>query len=369
MAGDTMLTYVSRKKVGRSKVLNYAVNIRSFPPSFQDVAKHLDKIHRVSCGQVHPTSDDALQEIRDVPEKSTARLILDPLQRAQALFLPNKVILPFDPIRLSIAGIPELEGYHAIPDNELPSVEIAEAFLNQCAHKGYHVVSRSTDSQGRIVELVLESQFRCPVRSDVMDSRDTTLPTEILETMKLVPESILVSGESNNEDKATTDRISYSAEIFEFLLFSLSKDIATDFSGHPMKEEYVELRSAIEDGNREQLSTQLKQWFDKETRSIVEGGPVAFVNKVRTPCGQMTQQDTCSKSTLCGWDVADNMCKIKIREDQIKSADLLRRLLKVLIENSKQRALVLDGRLSPFFSSVLYLEMPNEVIKTSINSS
>jgi hypothetical protein len=36
------------------------------------------------------------------------------------------------------------------------------------------------------------------------------------------------------------------------------------------------------------------------------------------------------------------------------------------MENSKQRALVLDGRLSPFFSTILYLEMPNELITTTI---
>ena len=35
-----------------------------------------------------------------------------------------------------------------------------------------------------------------------------------------------------------------------------------------------------------------------------------------------------------------------------------------LIDNSKIRSMVLDGRTSPFFSTVLYMEMPNELIVT-----
>jgi hypothetical protein len=50
----------------------------------------------------------------------------------------------------------------------------------------------------------------------------------------------------------------------------------------------------------------------------------------------------------------------------VDKATVLRRIAKVLITNDKQRALVLDGRISPFFSSVLYLEMPNELITTTI---
>jgi hypothetical protein len=38
--------------------------------------------------------------------------------------------------------------------------------------------------------------------------------------------------------------------------------------------------------------------------------------------------------------------------------------LNVLVENSKQRAVVLDGRSTPFFSTILYMELPNEVILT-----
>jgi len=90
--------------------------------------------------------------------------------------------------------------------------------------------------------------------------------------------------------------------------------------------------------------------------------PIQFVKKVRTPCGQLARED-CKKSTLCG--LQGNVCKIKINPI-VDKRQVLTRLVKTLMENSKQRALVLDGRLSPFFSTILYLEMPNELITTTI---
>jgi hypothetical protein len=38
--------------------------------------------------------------------------------------------------------------------------------------------------------------------------------------------------------------------------------------------------------------------------------------------------------------------------------------LVTLTENSKIRAIVLDGRTTPFFSTILYLELPHELIVT-----
>jgi hypothetical protein len=74
-------------------------------------------------------------------------------------------------------------------------------------------------------------------------------------------------------------------------------------------------------------------------------------------------KDTCKKSTLCGWH--KDTCKIKVKPIVEKSKILIR-LTKTLKDNTKQRALVLDGRLSPFFSTVLYLEMPHELITSTI---
>jgi hypothetical protein len=50
----------------------------------------------------------------------------------------------------------------------------------------------------------------------------------------------------------------------------------------------------------------------------------------------------------------------------VEKEAVLKRMVKTLRDNDKQRALVLDARLSPFFSTVLYLEMPNELITTSV---
>jgi len=90
--------------------------------------------------------------------------------------------------------------------------------------------------------------------------------------------------------------------------------------------------------------------------------PVQFVSKVRTPCGQMVE-NACKKSTLCGWH--EGTCKIKVKSI-VDKRQVLVRMTKTLKENSKQRALVLDGRLSPFFSTVLYLEMPHELITSDV---
>ena len=107
----------------------------------------------------------------------------------------------------------------------------------------------------------------------------------------------------------------------------------------------------------------LETWFKEEAYEDNTKSPVEFVNKVRTPCGQYKDKDMCNKSSLCGWHKND--CKIRVKPI-VDKATVLRRIVKTLVTNDKQRALVLDGRMSPFFSTVLYLEMPNELITTTI---
>jgi hypothetical protein len=91
------------------------------------------------------------------------------------------------------------------------------------------------------------------------------------------------------------------------------------------------------------------------------------VNKVRTPCGQYNDKDKCNASSLCGWKVEKKkgVCKIRVKPI-VDKGEVLRRIAKTLRDNDKQRALVLDERLSPFFSTILYLEMPYELITTTI---
>jgi hypothetical protein len=49
-------------------------------------------------------------------------------------------------------------------------------------------------------------------------------------------------------------------------------------------------------------------------------------------------------------------------KDTIKKDELFYRLLTTVTKNLKIRAAVLDNRITPFFSTILYLELPHEMI-------
>jgi hypothetical protein len=92
--------------------------------------------------------------------------------------------------------------------------------------------------------------------------------------------------------------------------------------------------------------------------------PSAFITKIRTPCGQFTSESTCS-GNLCGWDESNGKCRIQIK-NSLKKETLFHRILSSLLENTKIRSMVLDGRSTPFFSTILYLELPHELIVTDM---
>jgi len=73
--------------------------------------------------------------------------------------------------------------------------------------------------------------------------------------------------------------------------------------------------------------------------------PELFVRKVRTPCGQLSEAKC---KGVCGW-TRGGQCRVRVPS----TMPLFKRLLEVLVTNSKQRAIVLDGRASPFFSTIL----------------
>jgi len=180
----------------------------------------------------------------------------------------------------------------------------------------------------------------------------------------LLREDVLAEGEPNKDDIAEAEKISYREEIYQFLLFSLSKDIEADADGNGIKE--PELREAIQSRSTDLLK-QLKEWFAKTAHKDATKSEVNFINKVRTPCGQYNNEDTCNKSSLCGWfkEGDKETCKIRVKP-LVDTNEVLKRIAKTLRDNDKQRALVLDTRMSPFFSTILYLEMPNEVITTAV---
>jgi hypothetical protein len=243
-------------------------------------------------------------------------------------------------------------GYADIKDDELPTGVSAREFLKTTKHSGYKVTAELQNVRGEIVELLLTSGFRVPIQPEEADVDDT--PREVLETIRNKDEASLTNGEPNTADVKQAREIMYSAEVYEFLLYSLSKDV--------QRSEYESFRNAIQARNGN-LAKELKSWLKQEAYWDDSITPPEFVNKVRTPCGQLTNKDSCSKSTLCGWH--KNTCKIRVKPIVDKDA-ILRRITKTLMENDKQRALVLDERLSPFFSTVLYLELPNEWITSDV---
>jgi len=58
---------------------------------------------------------------------------------------------------------------------------------------------------------------------------------------------------------------------------------------------------------------------------------------------------------------ADGMVKIS---ETLNKEKLFDRLLRTLLDNLKIRAMVLEGRTTPFFSTILYLELPHEIVRT-----
>ena len=160
------------------------------------------------------------------------------------------------------------------------------------------------------------------------------------------------------------DTIDYRSELTEFLLVTLANDIAPATDDDARDASYAALRRAIETKTDAALRTGLAAWFAREAYEDATETPYRFLSKVRKPCGQLKDEATCSKSSLCGWDKGD--CKVQVRTSRVKPAEILEQIRTTLMTNDKQRALVLDNRLSRFFSTVLYLEMPNETIRVGI---
>jgi hypothetical protein len=198
---------------------------------------------------------------------------------------------------------------------------------------------------------LLESGFRALFRPE--EAEDEDIVKEVMQTVREHTEEALVHAKPNRQDLKLASDITYSSEVFEFLMFSLSKDI--------QDADHEDLRRSIAKPT-ESLYKDLAMWLDHQAYWDEVNEPVQFVNKVRTPCGQM-EKDTCKKSTLCGW--YENTCKIKVKSI-VDKRQVLTRMAKVIKDNSKQRALLLDGRLSPFFSTILYLEMPHELITNDV---
>ena len=313
----------------------------------------LEKLRNEACSIEIPTYETAL---RVMPEIATDdyQIILDPFGRGQAFYIPDSLILPFQPTPLPDVLQPKLSGYTEV--THLPKHDTVLGYLDKASKisKGYAWKEDLSNGKGERVEILTQSGLRIPIQPEPRENKE---PLEVVQTVQEIGESKLVFGKSSEELKLRHDKISYSAEVYEFLLFQLTKDLET---------EYRDLRQTLQElrPNQKEVEPLLRKWFNETTDFVKLEKPINFLSKVRTPCGQFKSKDSCS-GNMCGWD--GNVCRIQIQESTVNKERVFHRLLSSLIDNVKIRSVVLEGRTTPFFSTILYLELPHELILSDLD--
>lgn len=359
-----------RKGAGGETIYNVDIMCPFFEPMLADVVK----AHQDACAGDMPTITAALTAFEELGI-SEFDGIADPVGRLQGFFAPKTAFLPFVPT--SQASATQFKPkrvimLHEIPDGDLPSYTQQVAAMKAIKAQALFAHEPSKDRRnaaGQIVEIETVTGFRIPVTPTESSPGPVT---EVLQTVHaatgvdaagnpLKGEQVLVSAVPDPEGRREKDKIDYKSELLEFLLFSLANDIAAATDDEARDATYAPLRRAIE--TKTNVRPLLEAWYKAEAYETTLETPYRFLSKVRTPCGQLKDETTCSTSSLCGWNKGD--CKVQVRTSKAKSADLLNWVETTLLKNDKQRALVLDNRLSRFFSTVLYLEMPHEKITTS----
>jgi hypothetical protein len=354
---DVLGMMLRKRSKDKGYVTEYFVDITQPPLSGSTTA--LLQAHQEACSIGLPTLNDALVAL-DETKLATYVGISDPFGRLQALLVPGRVILPVTPTTQTLPGAPALKPYHEVSDEDLPPYDAQIATLASLKRQElFGFVRDHRDVQGQIVEVETVTGFRVPVRPKASAGR----ATEVMQTIRMRGEESLVMGAPDPEARALKDKIDYESELYEFLLFSLATDIQADGHGDALQATYGPLRKALQTKDAKALKKALAEWYTAEAYDESTKTPYQFLSKVRTPCGQLTSETTCNQSSLCGWRKGD--CKVQVRTSQVDKEKLMTRLQTTLLTNDKQRALVLDTRVSPFFSTVLYLEMPHEWITTS----
>jgi hypothetical protein len=347
-----ILSHVSR--VGNS--LTFKANVFT-DPFKKETVEELEKLRNHACGTKIPSLQDAIgayEEIAPQIDDEEYSLVLDPLGRVQALYVPEKLILPFRPSPIPVDPPTLVAGYSSV---ELPDyykmrefLEIAEGYSD-----GYAWKEDVSDINGVRAEIILKSGLRVPTEPD----EDEEVPDgEVIQTVREVSEDHIVFGGPDQDLKKTYSDVSYASEVFDFLMFELSKGLV---------EKYPDLRRAlnVNQPSRATLEPLLKSWFDATTKFVDIRSANTFVSKVRQPCGQFKSKETC-KGNVCGWD--GKICKVEVK-NSLKKDVIFTRLLTTMVENAKLRGMVLDGRSTPFFSTILYVELPHELIVTDIELS
>jgi len=344
-------------KIGDS--LSILANVVRTGSKFQFISNILDpvfdqQIHeRISvnkemCVNEVPSYQDALNVMSMLFPDETYTLVVDPYERAEAVYIPSKVILPFRPSAIPENKNPKVYGFEYVdkPPTFSDTMHVLEKA--QTISQGYAFSESMYNTSSNISEVLTISGLRLPVESF---SDKPSLPGEVIKTVE--DEEELVSSEADPEFKRVYDEISYISEVHEFLLYQLSKDLET--------EDYRKLRSEFDKTaiKRSSAEKELKHWFDKTISFVELKDAQTFISKIRTPCGQFSKKQC--NGNLCGWD--GKVCRIQVKNSLNKDS-LFQRLFGTLFSNSKLRAVVLDGRITPFFSTILYIELPHESILT-----
>lgn len=350
-----ILTHVTRSSRG----FQYRSNIFESPFK-KDTYVILEKLKNQSCIIKIPSYDDALHIIKEIliqSGKDEFRVVLDPFGRGQAFYVPDEMILPFNPVPLPDMVQTKIIGFNEISKEHIPTHESVLKYLDIAGKyvEGYMFAEDLLNSRSERVEVLLKSGLRIPVKPEVVKNKE---PLEIIETTNELTESKLVFGEESEELQKDYKHLNYASEIYEFLIFELTNDL---------KEDYKDLRVSLQEilPKRKVVEPLLRNWFENKVEYAEVNDPIQFLSKVRSPCGQFKSKNTCS-GNLCAWNEKAKKCNIEIKP-VVRKESLFHRLLSTMVENSKIRGMVLDGRTSPFFSTILYMALPNELIVTDLD--
>jgi hypothetical protein len=350
-----ILSHVTRSSRG----FQFRSNIFEVPFK-KDTHLILEKARNQACSTRTPSYDEALTVVREIltlSGKDDFQFVLDPFGRGQAIFIPSTMIIPFNPSPLPESIHTKIVGYNEIQKELLPTHENVLNYLKIASKysDGYEWAEDFVNVNNYRVEVLLKSGLRIPVKPEEVKP---TEPFEIIETVNDLTESKLVYGEESEELTRDYKRLNYMSEIYEFLIYELTNDL---------KENYKDLRESLQEvlPKIKKVEPLLKQWFDRTVDYSKLDTPIEFLSKVRTPCGQFKSKDTCS-GNLCAWNTESKKCNIEIKPI-VRKEQLFHRLLSTVVDNSKIRGMILDGRTSPFFSTILYISLPNELIVTSLD--
>lgn len=355
-----ILSYVRRKKFVRARkgernnipAFEFIANINDPRPNIftKDTSTILDKIRSDSCSSSVPSYTDAVK-VMDVLGLSDYSIVADPYQRAQAFYIPYKLLLPFQPTPLPPDTTQQIiEGY---TDIKAPTYEDVKAYLSKipASIKGYESKEDAYNWDRQRTEIILGCGLRIPVVPSAVENTRPD-PKEVIQTTQTVNETNLAFGAPDDSVKKEYADVSYASEVFDFLLFELSKDL---------KEEALDLRRALDTDTPETptIDPLLRKWFDATIQEADVSSSEQFVSKVRKPCGQFKESE-CG-GNVCAWN--GKTCQVKVR-NSVNKKNLYNRLLSSLVGNPKVRYTVLEGRNTPFFSTILYVELPHELIVT-----